>query len=208
MSAPPIVAVVAAGAMGAAVARRLTSAGCTVLTTLQGRSAATRKRAREAGMEDVSLGELARRAQWVLSILPPSEAEAFAGEFRKTYERESSAHSPGEGLVFADCNAVSPETVKRIRAIFSFTETSFVPAIRFIDAGIIGGPPREGYDPTFYASAAPDDARALDAFEGLQKYGLKISALRGEGASIGDASALKMSYAVGPALRPSLRSEL
>lgn len=37
------IAVIAAGAMGSAVARRLTNAGCTVLTNLDGRSEATRR---------------------------------------------------------------------------------------------------------------------------------------------------------------------
>lgn len=198
--APPTLAVVAAGAMGAAVARRLTSAGCTVLTNLEGRSQATRERAASAGMVDVPLSELAARSRWVLSILPPGDALAFATRFREVAPRQ-----PSSRVAFADCNAVSPETVKKIAALFAGS------GIGFVDAGIIGGPPREGYDPVFYASAAPEDSALLDEFAGLSKYGLKVSSLRGDGAGVGDASALKMSYAVRAYLfvvRPKYQSSI
>jgi len=191
MSAPTL-AVVAAGAMGAAVARRFTTAGCTVLTNLEGRSAATRARAVAAGMQDVPMRELAARSRWVLSILPPSDALAFATRYRDAYAESLQATSGNKGAVraaFADCNAVSPETVKKIAALFVGSE------IGFVDAGIIGGPPRDGYDPVFYASAEPEDAQLLDDFVGLNQWGLKVSPLKGEGAGVGDASALKMSYA-------------
>lgn len=184
--APPTLAVIAAGAMGAAVGRRLTTAGLTVLTNLDGRSASTRSRAESAGLQDASISDIATRAHWVLSILPPGEAYNFAKHFRDTH-----ATAAGDrALAFADCNAVNPETVKKISSLFAGT------SIKFIDAGIIGGPPREGYNPTFYASSAPADESLLDEFVGLSQYGLKIKALKGEGAGIGDASALKMSYAV------------
>ncbi|MGO8996472.1 MAG: 6-phosphogluconate dehydrogenase, partial [Polyangiaceae bacterium] len=58
--------------------------------------------------------------------------------------------------------------------------------IAFVDAGIIGGPPRDDYGPTFYASG-PDVA----AFEALNAYGLNVRVLEGP---IGRASALKMCY--------------
>ncbi|OBZ66588.1 hypothetical protein A0H81_13500 [Grifola frondosa] len=184
MSAPTL-AIIAAGSMGAAVGRRLTTAGCTVLTNLDGRSAATRARAVAAKMQDAPLEEIARRARWVLSILPPSEALAFAGRFRAV----SDAAGARTGVVFADCNAVSPETVRRIAGVFAGS------AVRFVDAGIIGGPPREGYDPAFYAAADKADAGALEEFAELAKWGLRVVPLTGEGAGVGDASALKMSYA-------------
>ena len=186
MATAPTIAVIAPGAMGAAVASRFTKAGCTVLTTLLGRSASTVERAKKAGMQDASLGDIARRADWVLSIIPPSSALAFAEQFKKAYE--TSGGNPK--LSFADCNAVSPDTVKSIARVFDGSN------IRFVDASIIGGPPTDGYDPAFYASAAPEDADILDGFVGLSAWGLRAIALKGEGAGVGDASALKMSYAV------------
>ncbi|KAI5121960.1 hypothetical protein M0805_002031 [Coniferiporia weirii] len=183
---PPNIAIVAAGQMGAAVAARLVKSGCAVFTSLDGRSAATRTRAADAGMQDVPFSELSRRAEWVLSILPPSEAFNFARSFVST----TSNVTTKDKLVFVDCNAVCPQTVKRIAGLFEDT------SITFIDAGIIGGPPSDTYNPTIYASAEAKDESALDEFAAFSELGLKISLLKGEGvAGVGDASALKMSYA-------------
>ena len=55
----------------------------------------------------------------------------------------------------------SPETVKRVTWIFAGT------GIKFTDAGSIGGPPRDGHDPTFYASAAAEDRSVLDGLAAL-----------------------------------------
>ncbi|KAI0644620.1 6-phosphogluconate dehydrogenase C-terminal domain-like protein [Trametes meyenii] len=184
-SSPPIIAVIAPGAMGAAVAHRFTKAGCTVLTTLEGRSPATIERARAAGMQDASLADIAQRAQWVLSILPPSSALAFAESFQKAYGDAAG----GRQLAFADCNAVSPETVKTISKVFQGS------AVRFVDASIVGGPPTDDYKPAFYASVDLGDEDLLAQFIALEQYGLRVVALRGEGSGIGDASALKMAYA-------------
>ncbi|KAG2125966.1 6-phosphogluconate dehydrogenase C-terminal domain-like protein [Suillus clintonianus] len=181
----PRLAVVAAGAMGSAVAKRLVSFGCTVYTNLDGRSEATRKRAQDAGMINVSINELVLKSDWILSILPPRDAVSFAEKIQDAAAKHGSAFpSP---RTFVDCNAVNPETVKRIAALFAGT------SVKFVDAGIIGGPPKGNYDPTFYASA--EDGKMLDEFTALSNYGLKVSPLKGEGVGVGDASALKMSYA-------------
>ena len=74
------------------------------------------------------------------------------------------------------------------------------PGVAFVDGGIIGGPPArapDGYSPAIYASAAPADSSALSAFVALKDFGgLRFTAVEGEGAGVGAASALKMSYAV------------
>src|SRR5262249_13244227 len=55
-------------------------------------------------------------------------------------------------------------------------------------AGIVGGPPRAGYDgPVFYASGD-----AAQRFAVLDRYGLKVRVLDGP---VGAAAAVKMSYA-------------
>ena len=172
---PPCVAVVAPGNMGAAVGRRLRDGGARVLTCLDGRSAASAARAAEAGMEPVPLARLAE-AEIILSIVPPGSALALADGLSQVLA--SAARKP----VYVDCNAVSPETVSRIAGVVAASGAPFV------DAGIIGGPPRQGKPgPRFYASGP-----AVGAFARLGAHGLEILPLEG---GIGAASALKLSYA-------------
>ncbi|KIY50383.1 6-phosphogluconate dehydrogenase C-terminal domain-like protein [Fistulina hepatica ATCC 64428] len=165
--------------MGSAIGRRLVQAGCIVLTNLNGRSDATRRRAEEAGMRDASYTEMARKARWILSVLPPKDAKTFA----TTFLEQAAGRDKSLPLAFADCNAISPRSVKEIAALFDGS------GISFIDAGIIGLP----NNPKIYASAEDNDV--LEQFASLNKHGLNIETLKGPGVGIGDASALKMSYA-------------
>ncbi|KAG2339397.1 hypothetical protein BDR05DRAFT_967933, partial [Suillus weaverae] len=174
-SAIPRLAVVTTGAMGAAVAKRLTGFGCTVYTNLDGRSEATRKRAQDAGMIDLSVDELVLKSD---CILPPRDTVSFAEKIQERITLPTA---------FVDCNAVNLETVKRIVALLVFAGQ----ASSLLMPGIIGGLPKGGKNPTFYASAK--NVKFLDELTALSKYGLKASPLKGEGAGVGDASALKMS---------------
>ena len=85
--------------------------------------------------------------------------------------------------VFVDCNAVSPDTVRQIGDVIEATGAPF------IDAAIIGLPPKTGGGPSphFYASG-PDANRLL----ALASHGLDVRVLDGP---VGAASALKMCYA-------------
>ncbi len=170
----PVVAVVAAGAMGSAVAKRLTDAGVEVLTSVAGRSEASAARAREAGMRPVTDEEIAA-ADIFLSIVPPGDALALAQRFAAHFVRAN--RKP----VYVDCNAVNPETVARIEPVI--VETGAL----FVDAGIIGPPPRPGNRTVFYASGADAPRFAV-----LNDHGLEVRIL---GDTIGAASGLKMSYA-------------
>ena len=182
---PPMIGVVAAGAMGSAVAARLVVQGCTVLTDLSERSARSLERGQLVGMHQTSLSELVKTADWLLSIVPPDKAEAFA---EKVFDIYGSQKYQSQQFKFVDCNAVSPKTMKRIAA------KAELRGCPLVDAAIIGGPPHNRYDPTIYACS--NDPDLLSAFNTLQAYGLKITLLSGNEASIGAASALKMSYAV------------
>jgi len=135
-------------------------------------------------MQVVPLEEVILRSSWLLSIIPPDKAESFAEKvFKVAHDKEEAI----KRFKFADCNATSPATVKRIAAMASQY------GIPLVDACIIGGPPRDDYLPTFYASSS--DSSLLQEFGELGGLGLKVSLMKGEGVSIGDASALKMSYA-------------
>jgi 3-hydroxyisobutyrate dehydrogenase-like beta-hydroxyacid dehydrogenase len=171
----PVVAVIAAGGMGSAVGARLAENGVSVLTSLKGRSEASIARATKAGMKDASEAEIAS-ADILLSIVPPAEAAPLADKLAPALR--ASNRKP----VYVDCNAVNPQSARRVADIVEATGTPFV------DGGIIGGPPRAGYNgPVFYVSGA-DAARV----ETLNDYGLIVRRIDG---AFGAASALKMSYA-------------
>jgi len=169
------VALIAPGAMGSALGRRLVEHGVRVTTSLAGRSGASAGRAREAGMEGVS-DEALMGAEIFLSVVPPGEALALAQRFAPRLAQ--AAKKP----VYVDCNAVNPETVRRIAEAIAGSGADFV------DAGIIGLPPRPGTPgPAIYCSGPA--AAALGVLAG---HGLRIRDVEGP---IGAASALKMSYA-------------
>jgi 3-hydroxyisobutyrate dehydrogenase-like beta-hydroxyacid dehydrogenase len=171
----PVVAVIAPGAMGAAVGKRLADNGLKVLTSLKGRSEETKARAKAAGMTAASDEEIAA-ADFILSILPPGDALALAEHFVPALKASNAKP------VYIDCNAINPATVERVAAAIAAAGSPFV------DAGIIGSPPKPGdAGPRFYASGA-----AAPRFATLRDYGLDIRVLDG---AMSAASALKMSYA-------------
>nr|MDT0660899.1 DUF1932 domain-containing protein [Micromonospora sp. DSM 115978] len=171
----PVVAVVSAGMMGAGIGRRLTEAGASVLTSVAGRSAATTERARRAGMIDAS-DEAIAACDVILSVLPPGEAPATARRFARAIA------NAGTAPLYADCNAVSPATARRIEQEFQHT------GARFVDAGIIGGPPSaDGRGPRIYLSGTQ-----APGLLSLADYGLD---LRVQDGPVGAASAMKLSYA-------------
>src|SRR3569833_368915 len=171
----PTIAVLAPGAMGSSVAARLVEHGARVLTSLEGRSDATKKRASSAGMVAVSDAEIAN-ADIILSIVPPAEALALAQHLATLITRND--NKP----VFVDCNAVNVETVRRVADVVLSS------GARFVDAASIGLPPKPGSKgPALYLSG--EDAGEL---AGLRDLGLDVRLISGPG---GAASALKMSYA-------------
>jgi 3-hydroxyisobutyrate dehydrogenase-like beta-hydroxyacid dehydrogenase len=170
------VAVMAQGTMGAGVGKRLSERGVSVRTLLSGRSEASAGRAKAAGMKPLAdERELLTGADYFLSILPPDQAEALASRLAPALQ--SLAVKP----VYVDCNAVSPQTAGRVAAIIEPTGAAFV------DGGIIGGPPREGYSPAIYASGP-----AAERTQALKDWGIDWRVIEGP---IGAASGLKMSYA-------------
>ena len=102
----PVVAVIAPGAMGAAVGKRLADNGLKVLTSLKGRSAETQARAKAAGMADASDDEIAA-SDFILSILPPGDALPLAQHFVPVLTASNAKP------VYVDCNAINPKTVDR-----------------------------------------------------------------------------------------------
>jgi 3-hydroxyisobutyrate dehydrogenase-like beta-hydroxyacid dehydrogenase len=167
------VALLHPGEMGAAIGACLGGRGLRVVWASAGRSAATRSRAKSAGLED--LGPLERAlgvADIALSVCPPHGALALAREVA------------GLGFrgIYIDANAISPETVRNIGRVFEAAETTFV------DGGIIGPPPIPGVSSRIYLSGGrARDIAALFAGSNLEAIPLEGPA--------GAASALKACYA-------------
>ena len=158
------------GAMGAAVGAALRACGREVVWASEGRSAETRQRAADADLEDVGTAAEVAQSDVVLSICPPlaacEVARAVAG-FRGVY---------------VDANAVSPATAREVAAIVE------AGGARFVDGGMVGGPPREpGTTRLYLAGAAAEEVAALFAGSVLDA--------RPFSTEVGDASALKMAYA-------------
>jgi 3-hydroxyisobutyrate dehydrogenase-like beta-hydroxyacid dehydrogenase len=170
------VTLIAAGEMGAGIGKRLSERGARVLTSLNERGPGSARRAADARMTDVaSDDELVTQSDFILSVVPPGQALALAERFKAPLARAT--HKP----VYIDCNAIAPKTAERIGTLLSDTNA------RYIDGGIIGGPPAPNYSPSIYVSGPfASEAKRLAA------YGLNIRAIDG---GIGSASALKMSYA-------------
>jgi L-threonate 2-dehydrogenase len=162
--------------MGAAVGRRLSDNKVEVVTTLENRGPDSQGRAATAAMRPVRSDQLVD-SDFILSIVPPAAAVEFAQTMAPFLR--SAPRKP----VFVDCNAVSPDTAQRIASLIEPTGAPFV------DAGIIGPPPRAGaaIQPSIYASGP-----AAPKFSVLREHGLDIRVLEGP---VGAASALKMCYA-------------
>src|SRR5688500_6197454 len=129
------------GDMGQAIGAVLATRGLGVIAALDERSERTRRLAADAGIEDVgSVERLVGRADIILSVLVPSEAVAAA-------ERVAGAlRATGAAPLYADCNAIAPRTTADVGSIVEAA------GARFVDASIIGPPPRKPGATRFYAS--------------------------------------------------------
>ena len=170
------VAVISPGDMGHAVGRVLGENGNNVITCLAGRGEASRQRAKTANMRDAgSLEAMVSEADLILSIMPPESAEDAANQVAAAMQ------ATGKKPPYADCNAISPDTTKRIGKVITAA------GALYIDAGIIGPSPGRGSPPRFYTSG-PDIA----PIQTLDGHGIKIVPI---GDEIGRASGIKMVYA-------------
>ena len=167
------VAILSPGDMGHAVGRVLGEHGLDVVTCLQGRSQRTKGLAHQANIRDLpSLEELVVQSDLILSIVVPGEA---AGVAQRVADALRAAHAD---TLFADCNATSPQTAEEMDAVVTSAGG------RFIDASILGGPPRGERMPRFYASGP--HAGALAELDGK---GIEVHLM---GDTVGRASGLKM----------------
>ncbi|MBI4084046.1 MAG: NAD(P)-dependent oxidoreductase [Candidatus Lambdaproteobacteria bacterium] len=170
------VGIMSPGDMGQGVGQVLAQHGLKVIAALGDRSARTRALAAEVGIVDVgTIENLVKQADLVLSILVPdaavTAAERVASAMRETRSKP----------VYADCNAIAVQSARKVGEILQAAGAPYV------DASIIGPPPRVPGKTRFYASGP-----ALQEFLQLKNHGLDIRPL---GAEVGKASAIKVCYA-------------
>jgi 3-hydroxyisobutyrate dehydrogenase-like beta-hydroxyacid dehydrogenase len=156
------------GQMGASIGAAVRKA--TVIWSGNGRSDATHQRAEDAGLTDCgSLESLVDRADMVLSVCPPHDAESVA----------ASITGLGFKGLYADCNAISPDKTRRISSHFE----------RFVDGGIIGGPAWHAENGTRLYLSGPEASAVAELFTDSPLHTNVISN------EIGAASAIKMVFA-------------
>ncbi|MCD9142391.1 DUF1932 domain-containing protein [Streptomyces albireticuli] len=160
--------------MGTAVAAQARGRGVEVLWCPEGRSNASRDRAERAGFSAVSgIGEMAERAEIILSLCPPANAEEVAGSV--------AAHSFSG--IYVDANAVSPASMAMISAVMMRADAEVV------DGSVIGSPPSAAKTTRLYLSGpGPSVVKVAELFG---ETAVDARPLPG---GIGRASALKLSY--------------
>jgi 3-hydroxyisobutyrate dehydrogenase-like beta-hydroxyacid dehydrogenase len=170
------VAILSTGEMGHAVGQLLREHGLRVVTCLTSRSARTRTLAEKAGIINIpDFQNMVGQSDVVLSITTseaaPKVCQQVADALRAT----------GTEVLFAECNAIAPQTVRLLEPIITGAGG------RFVDSSIIGSPPRAGHCPRFYASGP-----YVGEFEQMGEFGLDLRTL---GPEVGLASGVKMCHA-------------
>lgn len=170
------VAILSPGDMGHAVGQRLRENELEVITCLAGRSARTRNLSEKAGIRDVSnMEELVAQSDLIMSMTVSAAVPSLCREVADAIK------STGSDTLFAECNAIAPQLTREMEPVITDAGG------RFVDVSIIGGPPRQGYSPHFYASG-----EQASEFAQLNDSGLTVIKLDGD---VGQASGIKMCYA-------------
>ncbi len=183
------VAILSPGDMGHAIGQLLRENELRVLTCLAGRSSRTRQLSEQAGITDVpNLNALVEQSDVLMSV---TVSEAVPGLCEDIAD---AVKSTGTDLLFAECNAIAPELSKEMEGVLQSV------GARYVDASIIGGPPRNSSSPRVYASG--DNA---SEFEQLREFGLDV---RNLGPQLGRASGIKMCYAAMTKGTTALHAEL
>jgi len=148
------------GEMGAAVGHVLQGNGHDVLWASEGRSDATRERA-QSFRDARTVDALAGKSDVILSICPPHAALDVARSVRDF-----------DG-VYVDANAISPLRAREVAALQP----------RYVDGGIVGGPPNEPGTTLYLSGSGAAAIAALFVGSNLEPR------------VVSDASAVKMVYA-------------
>ena len=183
------VAILSPGDMGHAVGRLLREHELRVVTCLAGRSARTRRLSEQAGIIDLpTMEDTVEQSDIVLSITVSEAVPALCREVAGAIQGTRT------DVLFAECNAIAPDLARRMEPLITGAGG------RFVDASIIGGPPRNGSSPRFYASGPH-----ASELEQLRDFGLDVRPI---GPEVGQASGIKMCYAAMTKGTAALHTEL
>jgi 3-hydroxyisobutyrate dehydrogenase-like beta-hydroxyacid dehydrogenase len=161
------------GNMGATIGAAAATSGARVIWASSQRSAATRARAKQAGLIDAeTLVDAVHQSEVVLSVCPPHAAVDLARTVAETNFKG----------IYVDANAISRATAQEVGKIVTASGASFV------DGGIIGSPVKQAGTTRLYLSGEYA-ANIADLFS------RSMLDARAIGAEAGAASALKVAYA-------------
>ncbi len=161
------------GEMGASIASVLRAGGPTLVTTLRDRGGRTAERSAETGIEVLdSLADVARRANVIISLVPPAAAMDVAESYAAV------ANLAPAGAIYVDANSISPESAVAI------SEVVAAKGIRFVDAAINGLAKNLTTGGTLFLSGS-----RADDFASLFEGSVRVRVLGGE---VGAASTMKM----------------
>lgn len=111
------------GEMGCAIGQLLAENGCHVVTTIQGRSARTKRLCEQSQLTTLrSLSEVVHSSEIILSLVPPAAALEVAQACR------GQMAALEEPKVFIDANSISPLTAAKIADLWKDTLVCFVDA--------------------------------------------------------------------------------
>jgi 3-hydroxyisobutyrate dehydrogenase-like beta-hydroxyacid dehydrogenase len=171
------IAVVSPGTMGSALGQTLASLGSRVVVALDDRSERTSARAGRSSLENVGdLSTLVAESDLIISVVPPQAAVEVATRLGGIMATDRAPRS------VIDANAISPP---RAREVCDLIEKA---GGRYVDGGIVGGPPHPG-----------GHTELLLSGQGATELAAELTTGELIATSIGDdmtaASTLKMCYA-------------
>jgi 3-hydroxyisobutyrate dehydrogenase-like beta-hydroxyacid dehydrogenase len=182
----PTIAIMSFGEMGFGVATVLLKYSYPVITNLDGRSANTKTRVEALGVKDLPFKTMLEEASIVLSIVPPAEAFSLA---QLTAAAVQTSNEQKDKLVYMDLNAVSPALSRQMAEVVNAA------GMTFIDGAILGFPPRELVDGTWFRPAITISGPQLSSINApwTEELSLLLN-LRHVGDEVGAASGLKMCF--------------
>ena len=152
-------------------------------------SQSTQNRARNNSISLVPTDiDLCNTSDYILSIVPPRDALATA----QRIVNASSFKQRSNPLYYLDLNAISPKSIRAINDLFSKSS----PEVRFIDGGIIGGPPKQNHDGTWSRPSIPvSGPHHLSQAQPSGEHLAQVLNVKQLNDTIGAATGLKMCFA-------------